>query len=200
MLFNKSRKWDFQPKLNFSDGTVLEVISEIKLLGVVLSDDLSWHKNTQFICEKARLKLWILRRMINLNLHHDQLFDIYCKEIRSILEFGVPVWHPGLTIKDSGTIERIQKVAFKIILKEKFIDYKTACIYFNTSSLKQRREKLCLNFATKNLKSETSFFEKNEKKINTRSGEDKVKHFRCRTNRYEKSSLPYMARLLNINK
>ena len=26
MLFNKSRKWDFPPKLHFSDGTKLEVI------------------------------------------------------------------------------------------------------------------------------------------------------------------------------
>ena len=112
----------------------------------------------------------------------------------------MPVLHPGLTIKDSDTIERIQKIAFKIILKEKFIDYKNACIYFNTTSLKQRRDKLCLNFATKNFKSETSFFEKNEKKINTKSDKDKVKHFRCRTNRYEKSSLPYMARLLNNHK
>ena len=199
MLFNKSRKWDFPPKVSFSDGTVLEVIHEIKLLGVVLSDDLSWSKNTQFICEKARLKLWILRRMINLNLDHDQLFDVYSKEIRSILEFGVPVWHPGLTLKCSGTIERIQKVAFKIILQEKFIDYKTACIYFNTTTLKERREKLCLTFATKNLKSKASFFEQREKKVNTRRDQDIVKLFRCRTNRYEKSSLPYMAKLLNIH-
>ena len=137
--------------------------------------------------------------MITLNLHHDQLFDIYCKEIRSILEFGVPVWHPGLTIKDSGTIERIQKVAFKIILQEKFIDYKTACIYFNTTTLKERREKLCLTFATKNLKSKASFFEQREKKVNTRSDQDIVQLIRCRTNRYEKSSLPYMAKLLNIH-
>ena len=123
MLFNKSRKWDFHPELHFSDGTALEVISEIKLVGVVLSDDLSWHKNTQFICDKARIKLWILRRMLNLDLNHDQLFDVYCKEVRSILEFGVPVWHPGLTKKDSNNIERIQRVAFWIILQEKFIDY-----------------------------------------------------------------------------
>ena len=149
MIFNKSRKWDFHPKLHFSDGSALEVISEIKLVGVVLSEDLSWHKNTQYTCEKARLKLWILRRMVTLDLSHDQLFDVYCKEVRSILEFGVPVWHPGLTKKDSNNIERIQRVAFKIILQEKFIDYSSACDYFNTTSLKQRREKLCLTFALK---------------------------------------------------
>ena len=197
MIFNKSRKWDFHPKLHFSDGTALEVISEIKLVGVVLSEDLTWHKNTQYICEKARLKLWILRRMVTLDLSHDQLFDVYCKEVRSILEFGVPVWHPGLTKKDSNSIERIQKVAIKIILQEKFIDYSSACDYFNTTSLKQRREKLCLTFAMKNLKSENTFFEQDQNKINTRKVKDLVKYFKCRTTRYEKSSLPYMAKLLN---
>ena len=115
MLFNKSRKWDFPPELKFSDGSQLEVVSEIKLVGVLLSDDLSWHKNTLYICEKARLKLWILRRMVTLDSDQEQLYDVYCKEIRSILEYGVPVWHPGLTQNDSMTIERIQKVAFKMI-------------------------------------------------------------------------------------
>ena len=172
MIFNKSRKWDFQPKLHFSDGSALEVISEIKLVGVVLSEDLTWHKNTQYICEKARLKLWILRRMVTLDLNHDQLFDVYCKEVRSILEFGVPVWHPGLTKKDANNIERIQKVAFKIILQAKFIDYLSACDYFNTTPLKQRREKLCLTFAIKNLQSKKTFFQKHQNKVNTRKEKD----------------------------
>ena len=153
--------------------------------------------NTQFICDKARLKLWILRRMVNLNLNHDQLFDVYCKEVRSILEFGVPVWHPGLTQKDSSNIERIQRIAFKIILQESFIDYSSACIHFNTTTLKQRREKLCLSFASKNLKSEKTFFQQNLNKTNTRKEKDLVKFFKCRTTRYSRSSLPYMAKLLN---
>ena len=80
MLFNKSRKWDFPPELKFSDGSQLEVVSEIKLVGVLLTDDLSWHKNTLYICEKARLKLWILRRMVTLDLDNEQLYDVYDKE------------------------------------------------------------------------------------------------------------------------
>ena len=197
MLFNKSRKWDFPPNVEFSDGKQLEVVSEIKLVGVILSDDLSWHKNTLFICEKARLRLWILRRMVSLDLDHNQLYDKYCKEVRSILEFGVPVWHPGLTLKDSVAIERIQRVAFKIILQENFTDYPSACLYFDTTTLKQRRQKLCMNFASKNLKSENPFFDLVEKMVNTRSAKDTVKNFKCRTSRFAKSSLPYMAKLIN---
>ena len=97
MIFNKSRKWDFPPEIHFSDGKQLNVITETKLVGVIISEDLTWHKNTAYICKKAREKLWILRRMLSLCLGDEQLFDVYCKEIRSLLEFAVPVWHPGIT-------------------------------------------------------------------------------------------------------
>lgn len=135
--------------------------------------------------------------MVSLDLDHNQLYDVYCKEVRSILEFGVPVWHPGLTLKDSVAIERIQRVAFKIILQENFTDYPSACLYFDTTTLKQRRQKLCMNFASKNLKSENPFFDLVEKMVNTRSAKDTVKNFKCRTSRFAKSSLPYMAKLIN---
>ena len=197
MIFNKSRKFDFPPELKFSDGSQVDLISETKLLGVILTDNMSWHSNTTYICQKAREKLWTLRRMLQLSLDDSQLYDVYCKEIRSILEFGVPVWHPGLTLKDSTAIERLQKVSFKIILQDKYVNYQIACQHFNTTTLEARREKLCMTFATTNLKSEKTFFTPAQQTVNTRSKKKKVKEFRCRTSRFQKSSLPYMARLLN---
>ena len=34
MIFNKSRKLDFPPELEFTDGTKLEVISQTRLVGL----------------------------------------------------------------------------------------------------------------------------------------------------------------------
>ena len=136
--------------------------------------------------------------MKSLSLSNEQMYDVYCKEIRSIVEYGVPVWHPGLTKKDSNEIERIQKVAFRIILEGLYTDYTEACLYFETTTLKQRREKLCIRFATRNMKSHQSFFNSIEKSVNTRSKKAVVKEFKCRTSRYFNSSLPYLARLLNM--
>ena len=115
--FTKSRKWDFPPELSFSDGTPIECVPSVRLVGVLVTQDLKWFQNTKFICEKARSKLWILRRMQALELNQFQLFDVYTKEIRSILEMAVPVWHPGLTKQQTKDIEAIQKISFKIILK-----------------------------------------------------------------------------------
>ena len=58
----------------------------------------------------------MLRRMKSLNLNITQMFDVYVKEVHSILEMAVPVWHSGITRRQASKIESIQKLALKIIL------------------------------------------------------------------------------------
>ena len=200
MSFTKSRKWDFPPEVCFTDGTPLECITDTRLVGVVISQDLKWFKNTAYICEKARGKLWILRRMLKVDLDVNQLFDVYTKEIRSILEMAVPVWHSGLTKKQTADIESIQKLAMKIILQSNYSGYASACEQFGAQTLEERRIKLCYKFATKNLKSENSFFTRVETTVDTRSRSDIVREYKCNFGRFHDSSLPYLARLLNSKK
>ena len=148
ILFNKSRKWDFPPEMAFSDGQNLEVVSEMKLVGVVLTDDLRWTKNTEYICQKAMERMWILRRMKFYELDDEYILDTYMKEIRSIMELAAPVWHGGLTVKQSRDIERIQRTALFIILGDNFMDYEVACTLMNIEPLNMRRDNLCLKFAS----------------------------------------------------
>ena len=86
-----------------------------------------------------------------------QLFDVYIKEVRSVLEMAVPVWHSSLTKKQTADIERIQKVAFRLILESQYRSYQSACDKFKTETLHNRRIKLCLKYARKNLKSDHFF-------------------------------------------
>ena len=195
--FTKSRKWKFPPELTFSDGTEIERVPVMKLVGVMISQDCKWGPNTAYICGKARAKLWILRRMLKMELDMFQLFDVYTKEIRSILEMAVPVWHSGLTKQQSADIENVQKIALKIILQAKYVAYELACKFFDTDSLENRRSRLCHKYATKNLKSDHSFFTKKQVYTNARNKSDIVRNFKCNFGRFEKSSLPYLARLLN---
>ena len=194
MLFNKSRKWDFPPELSFSDRTNLEYVSEMKLVGVVLSDDLRWSKNTQYICDKAMQKMWTLRRMKKLGLEEDIILDVYIKEIRSILEMAVPVWHSGLTVKQTRDIERVQKNALFIILAENYHDYDVACAIMSVEPLFTRRESLCMKFAVKDLKKESTLFTKSE--VNIRNKKPVIEP-NCNTKRFRQSSIPYLSRLLN---
>ena len=54
MKFNFSRKQKFSPEMlisGFKDQ--ITVISETKLPGVILTNDLKWTENTDYICKKA---------------------------------------------------------------------------------------------------------------------------------------------------
>ena len=79
------------------------------MLGLIISDDLKWSLNTQYITERALNEIWTIRRMKNLGLSNNIIYDVYTKEIRSILEFGAPVWTGGLVEADSDKIEKVQK-------------------------------------------------------------------------------------------
>ena len=114
------------------------------------------------------------------------------------MEFGVPVWNGGLTEEDSNKIERVQKVVFKFLLGHKYSAYQSACEHFKVQSLKMRREAICLKFAKTEYKKEKSLFHKFNVNKNTRySKKALVEEYNCNTDRFFKSSLPYLARLLN---
>ena len=113
------------------------------------------------------------------------------------MKLAVPVWHSGLTKQESQKIESIQKVAFKIILGENFLNYDVACTLFGVEPLELRRVDLCLKFAKKELKKDNSIFVKQQDEGRTRRKPEKVKEIKCRTKRFQNSSLPYLSRLLN---
>ena len=118
MHFTQAKKFDFPPEMSFLDGTKVQIVQQTTLRGVIITDDLKWKQNTSFICLKARQKLWTLKRMKLLYLNEIELFDVYKKEIRSVLEYFAPVWHSSITKKQTSEIENIQKVAFKLILQK----------------------------------------------------------------------------------
>ena len=62
MLPNTSNKNDFSPELKI-DAVLLEMVKELKLLGVIVTSDLKWHRNTENITKKAYKRLWILKRL-----------------------------------------------------------------------------------------------------------------------------------------
>jgi hypothetical protein len=195
MLFNTSKTYDFMPVVTDSDGKALELVEEFKLLGVMVTSDLKWNCNTQYMCARGYSKLWMLRNLKRYGASIEDLVDVYTKQCRSILEMAAPAWSPGLTISHSNQIERIQKAAFAIILGEEYISYSRALIKLNMETLADRRQSLCLSFAKKAFKHEKF------NKWFSDGGEDgadvHIKDVKTRTKRYFKSPLPYLTGLLN---
>lgn len=88
ILFNPSKTHDFLPEYQI-DNENMECVESLKLLGVTLSIDLSWSKNTKDIVKKAYGRLWMIRRLKRLDASTADLKDIFIKQVRSILEYAV---------------------------------------------------------------------------------------------------------------
>ena len=83
--------FNFLPNLMLEADRPLQVVEEIRLLGVQVRADLSWRSNTTAMCQKAYARLWMLRRLKPLGASVDELLDVYDKQIRCMVEFASPV-------------------------------------------------------------------------------------------------------------
>ena len=140
----------------------------------------------------------ILHKLYSFTVPVSDLLEVYILYIRSVLESSAVVWHSSLTVGQELELERVQKVALKIILKERYESYDNALKLCALPSLKDRRIQLCTKFATKCVKSSKNndmFLLKTAVRL-TRQPE-KFMVTRCNTERLRNSSIPYMQKLLN---
>ena len=73
------------------------MVEETKQLNDMVRSDLSCSSNTDYIVSRCNNKLWVLRRLTKLRANHEDLKDIFIKQIRSVLEFTFPVLNSSLT-------------------------------------------------------------------------------------------------------
>ena len=93
------------------------MFGENKIAWHLPDPDLRWKENCHEIYMKAMSKMWLLRRLKRIDFDIDLILDFYLKEIRPFTEHGVVVWNSGLTKGQVAVLEKVQKVALKIILK-----------------------------------------------------------------------------------
>ena len=198
MLFNPCTSIDFMPDLRLDDHE-LEVVEEMKLLGLMIRSDMSWASNTDNMVQKANKRMWILRRLKNLGAQDDDLVDLYSKQVRSVLELAVPAWHGGINQAQRIQIERIQKSACHIILGDRYQSYKTAMKTLDLDTLQSRRDKLSLNFARKSEKHSKfqSWFKPAVCSQDTRQEKFKYCDVKANHSRFSKSPISYLTKLLN---
>ena len=68
------------------------------------------------------------------------------------MDIAVPAWHSGLTLAQADQIERVQRVAVRIILGRSSISCAEGLSTLGLETLSLRRRKLCMTFAKRTLK------------------------------------------------
>ena len=104
MIMNCSSNYQFTTRLQVNN-TQLEVISETHVLGTILRSDLSWYSNTRYLVKRGYARMTILRNLYKFNIPEEDLVQIYCMYIRSVLEYNSSVWFSSITQEENYDLD-----------------------------------------------------------------------------------------------
>ena len=91
------------------DGRDIAQICHAKLLGVTISQDLTWNKHVDNIVKKAGKRLYMVYQLKRAGITQKDLVSVYVSVVRPVLEYACPVLHTNLTQYLSDNIEVIKK-------------------------------------------------------------------------------------------
>ena len=178
----------------------IDQLNVSKLLGVWISEDLTWSRNCKEICRKAYSRLSMITKLKYAGVPIEDLLNIHILFIRSVTEYCAVVFHASLTIEETQKIEMIQKTCLRVILGEMYVSYTAALEMCGLQTLAERRRKRCLDFAVKcakHPKMKRFFPLIQDKSTHFLRQEEKFKVNFASTESYKKSAVPYCQRLLN---
>jgi hypothetical protein len=96
MVVNFANKFQFSTRIMLEDR-LLEEVQECCLLGLTITNQLSWQKKTENLVKKANTRMIILHRLYGFNLPVEDMVNIYTLFIRTMLEYSCVVWHSSIT-------------------------------------------------------------------------------------------------------
>ena len=146
--------------------------------------------------------MWILRRLKSLGCPIPELLDVLRQQIISICEGSVAYWGPMITKAESNMLERCLKTGLHIIYQDEYLSFNNALQLSQMKSLKIRRLELITKFSKKAMRSSIykDWFCESEERAGMITRGKPLPLFKpvtCRTQRYERSSLPFMTKLLS---
>ena len=87
--------------------THVKFVKELKILGVIFNENLTWTSHCNFVVKRASQRLYILRILKSV-VPRDTLICVFNATVRSCLEYASPLF-VGLSIEHSRRLESIQK-------------------------------------------------------------------------------------------
>ena len=126
------------------DVSSLKQVHSYKYLGLNLTPNLSWSNHIHSISTKAKKLVGLLYRRFYRNTDSQSLFQLYLALVRPHTEYASQVWNPHMQ-KDIDQLERVQKFALRMCVKQWDVDYTDLLTHFNLPSLANCRRYLSLN-------------------------------------------------------
>ena len=105
----------------------------------MISNDLKWNAHVEMICKKVAARLYFLGQLKRVKVPTNDLRSFYTTCIGPVAEYACPVFHTALPQYLSDQLERLQKLALRIISTND-LSYRQALGVFNMPTLYDRRE------------------------------------------------------------
>ena len=112
VIFSRKQNKPYHPPLLLNQKQGNEITSH-KHLGLVFSNDCSWHEHLDYIKAKAWSRINIMRKL-KFKLNRRSLQTIYFSFIRPLLEYADVVWD-NCTQYEVNDLEKIQNEAARIV-------------------------------------------------------------------------------------
>lgn len=174
------------------NNKLIEKVSTTKLLGLYISDDLTWQRHIDYITSKASSRVYFIILLKRSGLSNKDLITCYTSIVRPVLEYAAPVFHSNLTKEQSHKIEGIQKRIMKIVYRD--TTYREALRQSSLPTLEERREMLTKSFFKymqhKDDKLNHMLSPETSNRHNTRN-KNRYKLPHCKTSRFKNSFIPY---------
>ena len=124
----------------------------VKICGVWQEEDLLWSKNCDELSRRAYARIPMISKLKYIGTRTEDLLDVYCLYVRSILEFCAVVFHSGLTQEQSHQLETVQGVALFTILGDNYVLYEAAREMTGIPMFSERRQERVETFCKRAIK------------------------------------------------
>ena len=125
-------------------GSEVEHVSQVNLLGVILTNNLKWQGPIDSVCGKGSSRLYFLRTLRRAGVDPKDIVAINVALICSILEYACKVWHSGPAVQRSDQLGLVQRGALRVAYPDH--SYRVALQITGLDTLRDRRDRLCRTF------------------------------------------------------
>ena len=113
IIFNFSSDKKFSTDIRLKKD-VIETVTEAKLLGTIITDDLKWNRNTENIVKETNRRMQLLHKAKKFTNNIRDLKQIYMLQIRSKLDQSAVVWHSSLSNKNRNDLRKSSEVCCEV--------------------------------------------------------------------------------------
>ena len=195
MVIQFSKKETNIPHIRLND-IAIERVNSTKLLGLYVSNDLTWEDHVNHIYKKAAKRLYSLVMLKRAAVSVNDMVTYYTVTIRPIMEYCCQVWHSRLTRSQTELLESVQKRALRIIHSSSHLtdDYSSLLQLSKLETLTARRYRMCMKLFCQMQSENHKLFPLLAPYANVDRHTRVSKDFKlpvCRTNRLKDSFIPF---------